>query len=198
MKLTKLINSNLKIFIIVSSVASIAVGLFGPFYLLYIQQIGGSIEAYGIAVALMLAASAITSYFCGKYSDKIGRKPFLIAVWYLFAVMCFSYTLISTIWQLYTIQVLEGILSAIETTMTTALIADITIKHKRGLEIGTFNMITGLCMAFAVFIGGIAVGIYGFHIVFYICALFNATAATIMFGINENTNKRQKSKRKQE
>src|SRR3989344_8342036 len=53
-------------------------GLLGPFWILFIKDFGGnSIEQFGFSLSLAVFASAITSYYAGKYSDKLGRKVFL-------------------------------------------------------------------------------------------------------------------------
>ena len=46
----KIRKKNLRIFTFSNSLMALASGLFGPFYLIFINNIGGSIENFGIAV----------------------------------------------------------------------------------------------------------------------------------------------------
>ncbi len=69
---------NYWIFLISNSMLSFAFGLFTPFWLIFVNDFGGSIEQFGFSIGLMVLAASITSYFVGKHSDKLGRMPFLI------------------------------------------------------------------------------------------------------------------------
>ena len=45
---------------------ALAFGLFGPFYLIFINDIGGSIENFGIAVGLVVLSGALISLVAGR------------------------------------------------------------------------------------------------------------------------------------
>jgi len=176
---------NLHIFTLSNSLMALAFGLFGPFYLIFINEIGGSIENFGIAVGLIVLSGAITSFFAGKYSDSFGRKPFLIIGGYASAIIVFLYTVIGAIWQLYLLQILSGIIASIFETSESSFLGDITEKSNRGRDIGKYDAIVGIAEAFAIFIGGFLVGGFGFEIVFYIVAIFFVISTTIMFKLRE-------------
>ena len=57
---------------------SFAIGLFMPFWIVFIQDFGGSIESFGFAIGLMAFVQSISSYFAGKLADTFGRKIFII------------------------------------------------------------------------------------------------------------------------
>src|SRR3989338_2422572 len=109
----KIRKKNLRIFTFSNSLMALAFGLFGPFYLIFINDIGGSIENFGIAVGLVVLSGALVSLIAGKYSDKFGRKPFLILGGYASAIIVFLYTIINSVWQLYTLQIVSGIIISI-------------------------------------------------------------------------------------
>src|SRR3989338_1836928 len=89
---------NLRIFTLSNSLMAFAFGLFGPFYYIFIND-------FGIAMGLVVLSGALVSLFTGKYSDKFGRKPFLILGGYASAILVFLYTIIGSIWQLYLLQI---------------------------------------------------------------------------------------------
>ncbi len=164
---------------------AVAVGLFGPFYLIFISKLGGSIENFGIAVALVVLSGAFASLFTGKYSDKIGRKPLLIIGCYASAIIVFLYTTINSLWQLYLLQIFNGLILSIFETSESAFLGDITKKETRGSEIGKYDAFVGIAEALAIITGGFLVGKFGFEIVFYIVSLILLVSATIMFKLKE-------------
>ena len=88
---------NYKLLILSSSVAAFAGGLFAPFWILFIKDFGGGLELFGMAIGLMVIAESATAYFAGKYSDRLGRKIFMILSGFLGAAVIFAYTII-TVW----------------------------------------------------------------------------------------------------
>ena len=182
----KLRKRNLKIFTFSNSLMALAFGLFGPFYLIFINEIGGSIENFGIAVGLVVLSGALVSKIFGKYSDKIGRKPLLIIGGYASAVIVFLYTVIGSLWQLYLLQIFSGLIISIFETSESAYLADITKKEKRGEEIGKYDAYVGIAEALAIFAGGFLAGRYGFEIIFYIVSIIFLVSTTIMFKLKYN------------
>ncbi len=176
---------NLKIFTFSSSLMALAFGLFGPFYLIFINEIGGSIENFGIAVGLVVLSGALVSLFAGKYSDSIGRKPLLIIGGYASAIIVFLYTMINSVWQLYLLQIFSGIIISVFETSESAYLADITEKERRGADIGKYDAYVGLAEAFAIFTGGFLAGRFGFEIIFYIVSMIFLVSTTIMFKLRE-------------
>jgi MFS family permease len=176
---------NLKIFTLSNSLMALAFGLFGPFYLIFINDIGGSIENFGIAVGLVVLSGALVSLFAGKYSDKFGRKPFLIFGGYASAIIVFLYTLIGSLWQLYLLQIFSGIIISIFGTSESSYLGDITEKQRRGKDIGRYDAYAGFAEALAIFAGGFLVARFGFDTMFYLISIIFLVATTIMFKLKE-------------
>jgi len=164
---------------------ALAFGLFGPFYLIFINDIGGSIENFGIVVGLIVLSGALVSLIAGEYSDKFGRKPFLIFGGYASAIIVFLYTIISSVWQLYALQIVSGIIISIFETSEASYLGDITTKQKRGKEIGKYDAFVGIAEALSIFIGGFLVSSWGFNIVFYLIAIIFIIATTILLKLKE-------------
>lgn len=176
---------NLRIFTLSNSLMAFAFGLFGPFYLIFINDLGGSIENFGIAVGLVVLSGALMSLIAGKYSDKFGRKPFLILGGYASAIIVFLYTIIGSLWQLYALQILSGIIISIFETSEHSFLGDITEKQKRGTKIGKYGVFVGIAEALAIFIGGFLVGKFGFEIMFYIISILFVVSTTVMLKLKE-------------
>ncbi|MBD3259838.1 MFS transporter [Candidatus Woesearchaeota archaeon] len=178
---------NLRIFTFSNSLIALAFGLFGPFYLIFINDIGGSIENFGIAVGLVVLSGSLTSLIVGRFSDRIGRKPFLIFGGYVSALIVLFYAVIGSLWQLYLLQILSGMVAALFETSESAFLGDITEKEKRGSDIGKYDALVGLSEAAAIFIGGFLVSRFGFELVFIIVALIFVVSTSFMLMLRESS-----------
>ncbi len=177
--------ANYRIFLFSNSLLAFAGGLFGPFYIIFLQNFGGSIQQFGFSIGLMALFQSITSFFAGKYSDKMGRKAFLLAGGFISAVIIFLYAIITSLTQLYVLQIAIGITNAIATTTGYAFLADITKKVSRGADIGKYHAIVGIISALAVMGGGYVVGQLGYKIIFYFTATITFISTAFLFYIKE-------------
>src|SRR3989338_5295527 len=105
---------NYRLFLLSNSSLAFALGLFMPFWIVFLQDFGGSIEQFGFSIGLMMLAQSITSYFVGRYSDKFGRKVFLIIGGFILSGIVFAYTLITSLVHLYVLQIINGITSSMQ------------------------------------------------------------------------------------
>ncbi len=176
---------NFRIFTFSNSLMALAFGLFGPFYLIFINEIGGTIENFGIAVGLVVLSGAFVSLIAGKYSDSIGRKPLLIIGGYASGLIVLLYTAIGSVWQLYLLQIFSGIVISVFETSEAAYLADVTEKERRGADIGKYDAYVGFAEALAIFTGGFLAGQFGFEIVFYLVAAIFFVSTTILFKLRE-------------
>ena len=182
--------NNLTIFTISSSILQFAAGLIGPFYIIYVQKVaGGSIENLGIAFGILGLCAALATYFAGKYSDKIGRKPLLIVAGYLDAILFLLYLFVKTPLQLYILQAVVGITGSISQVISRVLLADITRLKIRGAQMGMYNLITGIFVSLALFIGGFLIAKLGFEIMFVIFSSLSIVSTTMLFWIKEKVRK---------
>ena len=176
---------NFNIFIFSNSLLALAVGLFGPFYYIFINEIGGSIENFGIAAGLLVLSGALFSLFAGSLSDKIGRKPFLIVGGFASALVVFLYTVINSTWQLYLLQIFSGIITAGFETAEGAYLGDLTDHSKRGKDIGKYDAVIGVSEGIAIIIGGFLAGRFGFETVFYIVSFISLVSTFMMMRLRE-------------
>lgn len=185
MKFKKLKLDNFRYLLISSSICAFMSGIFGPFYVLYVQNLSGGIENFGIAFGLITLSSSFTSYFVGRYSDKIGRKPFLICSSFVSAALLISYVFIKTVPQLFIIQVLSGIGDSVWVISEKTFLSDITKKKSRGRIMGKYDAILGTLRGTTMLFGGFLVGIMGFEIIFYLMAAAIVVSAIPLFFIKE-------------
>ncbi len=167
------------------SVWAVTFGLIGPFYVVYVANLSGGMEKLGVAFSIMVLFQSLTSYLAGRFSDKLGRKPFLIVTAYVDMTILFLYTVIDETHQLYLLQGMLGITNGVIDTISTSLLGDLTIKEKRGKTVGKFNAIVGLSSAIGLSVGGYVVKYYGIKSLFYLASLVVALTTILLFFIKE-------------
>lgn len=175
--------NNYKVFLFSNSILGLAFGLFSPFWMIFLKDFGGSMEQFGFAIGLMIFAQAIASYFAGKYSDKFGRKIFLIIGGFILSAVIFGYTVINSLIQLYILQIINGITSAMQMTMETSFLGDTTKKASRGINVGKYHTIVGIVTGLAMMAGGFVAGQLGFEIIFYITSILVLISTIILLFI---------------
>jgi len=167
-----------------SLITALMGGVFGPFYVLYIQKIGG-LDNFGFAFGIFMIASSLTSYFVGRYSDRVGRKPFMIFSSFVGAVLMLAYTFITSVAQLFAIQLFFGVNDAIWSISEKTFLGDITKRKSRGRTMGKYDLMIGLIQGVGMLIGGIVVSRMGFEIIFYLMAAANVVSTIPLFFIKE-------------
>jgi DHA1 family multidrug resistance protein-like MFS transporter len=160
-------------------------GLIGPFYVVHVQRLSGGMEKLGIAFSIMVFLQSATTYFAGRYSDRLGRRPFLLATAYADAAILFLYTVINEAYQVYILQALLGATNGVASTIKATLLADLTTKAKRGRSIGRFNAIVSLASAVGLSLGGYMVKLYGIKSLFYLASATVALSTVLLFFIEE-------------
>ena len=143
-------------------------------------------EKLGIAFGIMVMFQSLSSYLAGHFSDKLGRKPFLLLTAYADAIILFLYTIVHGTYQLYLLQGMLGITNGITGTISTSLLGDLTMKEKRGRSVGRFNAIVGLSSAVGLFLSGYIVKFYGLKSLFYLASLVVALSTVLLFFIRED------------
>lgn len=176
---------NLLIYTTVSSIWGIIFGFIGPFYVVYVEKMSGGMEKLGMAFAIMVFLQSLTTYLAGHYSDKLGRKPFLLITTYMDAVVLVLYTLITETHHLYILQAILGITNGVHGTIKTTLLGDLTVREKRGSIVGKFNAIVSFASAIGLALSGYLVKYYGIEFLFYLAAAIVFLSTFLLFLIKE-------------
>jgi MFS family permease len=99
--------------------------------------------------------SAFVAARSGILSDKIGRKPIIIAGWLVFSVVYFAMARITTSSQVWTWFVIYGIYYGLTDGMLRAFAIDLAPAHMRGTAVGAYFTFTGLALLPASVIAGL-------------------------------------------
>jgi MFS family permease len=176
---------NLQIFILVSTVFACA--NFGyAFLILKAKNIGLSDNTALLLYVLFYIVYTLCTIPAGMLSDKIGRKPVLVAGYVLFAATAVCLLFASQLYMLIFVFILYGIFFGLVDGVQRAFVVDLAPSDLKGTALGTFHTATGLVALPAGFIAGLLWDQFSPQATF-LFALGLAICSLIMFSFVKNT-----------
>jgi len=169
-------NNIIRILLISESFWSFGAGLFFPIFAVFSTQIGGDITDAGIAAAIFILATSVLEYPVGKLLDRYHEKFFIVADYFLEAVVFIGYIFVQNIWQLFALQILLGIANAIGDPAWESLYGRSSPKKHSGSMWANSHLYIGIFNAIGILIGSYLVSMYGFSSVFVLGAVFSTIA----------------------
>ena len=114
------------------------------FLLLRANQLGVPVALAPILWAALHVVKSLSSTPGGALSDRIGRRPTLIAGWLLYAAVYFGFARAGAPWQAWALFGVYGVFFGLTEGTERALIADLVIPVRRGTAFGWYNLAIGL------------------------------------------------------
>jgi MFS family permease len=114
------------------------------FLLLRASDLGVSAALIPILWALLHVVKSASSTPGGALSDRLGRKPLLIAGWIVYAVVYFLLGRAGAEWHVWTLFAVYGIYFGLTEGVEKALVADLVPGDRRGSAFGWYNLALGL------------------------------------------------------
>jgi MFS family permease len=114
------------------------------FLLLRANQLGVPVALAPILWAVLHAVKTISGVPGGTLSDKVGRRPTLIAGWLLYSAVYFGFARAYAAWQAWALFAVYGIFFGLTEGSERALIADLVGIERRGTAFGWYNLAIGL------------------------------------------------------
>ncbi|MBS3153286.1 MFS transporter [Candidatus Woesearchaeota archaeon] len=148
---------------------NLALGMLGPIYALFVQEIGGDLLDASLAYFIFMITSGIVIYIVGLWEDKFDHKEkFIIAGYFLSSIGVALYLFVNNITMLFLTQIVLGIAQALLTPAYNALYTHYLDKNKEASEWGamssTWYVVTGL----AAIAGGFIANSFGFKTLFVV------------------------------
>ena len=114
------------------------------FLLLRASQLGVPVALAPILWAALHLVKSASSTPGGALSDRVGRRPTLIAGWLLYAVVYFAFARANAAWQAWALFGVYGVFFGLTEGSERALIADLVALERRGTAFGWYNLAIGL------------------------------------------------------
>ena len=150
----------------------------------------------GILVAAFSFMQFIFNPIVGNYSDKIGRRPIILASLLLTGISYLIFSFAHSFFLLLISRIIAG-LGGSNISAAQAYIADITEAKDRTKGMGIIGTAFALGFVFGPMLGGILSG-YGYEFVGYVAAGFSFSAFTFaLFFLNESLDKKLEIKKRQ-
>lgn len=114
------------------------------FLLLRATELGVPVALTPILWAALHVVKSSTSTSGGALSDRIGRKPTVIAGWVLYAIVYLSFAHATESWQAWALFLVYGIYFGLAEGPERALVADVVPSARRGTAFGWYNLSIGV------------------------------------------------------
>ena len=178
----RIFNRATKILLSTDSIVLVSAAMLGPFYAIFVENIGGSLFDASLTIAIFAFVAGITTLFSGKYTDKIKEKELVIAFGYtVMGVGFFLYIFVNSIWTLFAVQILIGFAGAIYAPAFDALFSKHTENCKAGRVWGTWEAMNYFSISIGAVIGTLIVYYWGFEMLFILMTGFCFSSALYIY-----------------
>lgn len=159
-----------------------AIGMFAPLYALFVENkiVGANEFVIGLSISIYLVSRSVLQIPLATIIDKIkGEKDdylFLVLFSALMGVTHLGFLFVNRVWQLFLIQMLLGIFTAITYPSYMAIFTRHVDSNMEGTEWGVYYTFTDLSSAALAALGGFLANSYGYN------ALIITVSALVIFG----------------
>jgi MFS family permease len=114
------------------------------FLLLRAGQLGVSTALIPILWAMLHVVKSASSTPGGILSDRLGRKPLIVAGWFVYAAVYFAFGRAGQTWQAWALFAVYGLYFGLTEGVEKALVADLVPEDRRGAAFGWYNLALGV------------------------------------------------------
>jgi MFS family permease len=114
------------------------------FLLLRAHELGVATALIPIIWAVLNVVKAATNTPGGILSDRLGRKPLIVAGWVIYAAVYFAFARAHAPWQAWALFAAYGLYFGLTEGVQSALVADLVPAERRGTAFGWYNLAIGI------------------------------------------------------
>jgi MFS family permease len=151
------------------------------------NELGVSVALVPILWAMLHIVKAVSSTPGGTLSDRIGRRPLIVAGWMVYAVVYLGFAFASQAWHAWALFLTYGIYFGLTEGVEKALVADMVPATVRGAAFGWYNLTIGLAAFPASLIFGGLWQAFGATVAFSVGAGLALVAALGLYAVTGNT-----------
>ena len=157
----------LKFLLIADAWATLALGMLGPIYAIFVEEIGGNILDASWAFFTFTLTSGLLIFAIGKWEDRFKHKEKLVLFGYvLISIGTLGYVFVYNQISLLIVQVILGVAVALLSPAYDSLYSHFVIKKEEAYDWGTWEAMGYIVTAIAAVMGGYIADLVGFKILF--------------------------------
>ncbi|NIA07388.1 MAG: MFS transporter [Actinobacteria bacterium] len=171
-----------KFYIFVGIASLFALGNSSDLFLLLLAKTKFGLDMMsllGMWVALHLS-KVICSFFGGSLSDRLGRRPVIVAGWLVYALVYLGLAVVGQQWQFWCLLIIYGLYYGLTEGVEKALVADLAPLEYRGSAYGVYHGAIGLAALPASLLFGVFWKVLGAPIAFGVGAGLACLAAILL------------------
>jgi MFS family permease len=116
------------------------------FLILRAREVGLPLLMAPLAWALLHVVKSVTSLWGGGLSDRVGRRPVLLAGWVLYALVYGAFAWLTASWATWLLFAAYGVFFGATEGVAKAYVADLVPSAGRGRAFGLLGMAEGLAL----------------------------------------------------
>ena len=161
-------------------VATMGVSMVGPLLPVYAQQLGASGLWIGVTFSVFAVTLTVVSPFVGGWSDRFGRKPFIVAGLAFYLAAAVGYLFAETLWQVILFRAISGGGTSLIFSVARAYLGEMMPPGQEGRWSGVFSSADIIGFGLGPLLAGLARERLGFDSVFVGMALLMGLSAIVV------------------
>jgi DHA1 family multidrug resistance protein-like MFS transporter len=161
-------------------VAAMGISMVSPLLPVYAEELGASGIWIGLTFSIFALTQMITSPFVGGWSDRFGRKPFIIGGLLLYLVAALGYLAATELWHVLAFRALSGVGTSMIFSVARAYLGLMVPRGQEGRWSGVFTTADIVGFGIGPLLAGTARELFGFDAVFVGMALLMGSGAVIV------------------
>lgn len=161
-------------------VAALGISMVSPFLPVYAAQLGATGAWIGLTFSVFAITQTILGPFAGRWSDRFGRRPFIIGGLLIYAVCAVGYLTASNFAQVLAFRALSGVGASLIFSVARAYIGDMVPPGHEGRWFGLFATADIVGFGTGPLLAGVVRVVSGFDAIFVAMALTTLGSALIL------------------
>ncbi|PIR87446.1 MAG: hypothetical protein COU11_00305 [Candidatus Harrisonbacteria bacterium CG10_big_fil_rev_8_21_14_0_10_49_15] len=183
----------LKILLWADAWADFGIGMLGPIYAIFVEDIGGDILDASWAYFAFMITAGLVMYLISRWENHVLHKEKLVVIGYcLTAVGALGYYFVDTQAGLLVVQVILGVSMAVLSPAFDALYSHYVVNKHEASDWGAWEAMGYMVAALAAVVGGYVVDSFGFRPLFLLMFGAALVGAIISFSLFKNKHFLQK------
>ncbi|USN53849.1 MAG: MFS transporter [Candidatus Nomurabacteria bacterium] len=169
----------IKVLLISDAWINLALGMIGPIYAIFVEDIGGDLLDASWAYSVYMITAGVVMFLLGKWEDRAKHKEKFVVIGYaLISLACFMYIFVNSQIMLLFTQAVLGLSLAVLSPSFDAIYSHFVKRKEEASNWGIWEAMSYVVTAIAAIIGGYVADGFGFRtlfIVMFVISLFGTS-----------------------